>query len=92
VSAAAARAQSEHDHGGHRCHSRERSGSQADSPPACAPRRERRGGELGRKARVEPRRHGRRQRLLAEAGELAAYSLELVVRHSPFEAPVVHVR
>ena len=69
--------------------------SEAPMPHAAtarAARRQRGRRELGGEARIEARRHARRQRLLAEAGELAAHRLQLVVRHLPLEARVIHVR
>jgi hypothetical protein len=60
--------------------------------PARTAQRQRARGELGGEARVEARGDGLRQRLLAEARELAAHGLELVVRHLPLEGRVIHVR
>jgi hypothetical protein len=69
---------------------RERGG---EAPGAArTPLRERRGVELRCQPRVETRRHGSRQRLLAELGECALHCRQLVVRHVAWEAHVVHGR
>ena len=69
--------------------------SEAPTRSAAAPRAagsQRRRRELGGQARVEAGRHVSGQRLLAEAGELQAHGLQLVVRHVLLEARVIHVR
>jgi len=60
--------------------------------PARTAQRERARGKLGGEARVEAGRDGLRQRLLTEAGELAAHGRQLGVRHLPLEGRVIHVR
>jgi hypothetical protein len=89
--AAAPRAQREDDRGGHRGGSRERC-ADAHAATARAAHRQRGRRELGCEARIESRRHPRRQRHLAEAGELTAHLLELVVRGRSLDARVIHVR
>jgi hypothetical protein len=88
---AAARAECEDDGGGHG-HGRRERGADAQAAPPRAPGREWRRRELGGQASVEAGRHVSGQRLLAEAGELQAHGLQLVVRHVLLEARVIHVR
>jgi hypothetical protein len=88
---AAARAEREDDRGG-RCGHRREGGTETYVAPSRAARRERARGELGRQPGIEARANALGQRLLAEAGELAAHGLQLVVRHLPLEGRVIHVR
>jgi hypothetical protein len=74
-------------HGRGACEAR----SQPQAPARAAAGDQRRV-ELGGQARVQARRHRRRQRLCSELGQPALHGRELLAADLALEAVVVHVR